>query len=276
MRNRARALELSCAVPQSPLLYVNDQSKYLSRQLKFPHSPVDVDNQTQLSVTGVDSDNYAVRFCAQAGGPSEDDARRSLEQITFTRSGQTLKIRKARQSRGRPASAWLHIEAARHSAISLKGSYSYMELFGIGATLQISTTHGRLKMIEISDTVRATARVGIIDFAGERGRIQLESDGEIGAINLKFAAPLFDGTVRAEAEVAIRVLLPPKSGSPFEAIVGREDLFVCRADIAPHVRRHDYEGRVVFTYGIGDPVLRLVSHSALVIDSIDRLPSKSR
>jgi hypothetical protein len=41
------------------------------------------------------------------------------------------------------------------------------------------------------------------------------------------------------------------------------------------VRRHDREGRVVFTCGIGDPVLRFVSHGALVIDSTDRLPSKS-
>jgi hypothetical protein len=76
--------------------------------------------------------------------------------------------------------------------------------------------------------------------------------------------------------VAIRVLLPPKSESPFEAIVDREDLFVYRADIAPHVRRHDCEGRVVFADGISDPVLRLVSHGVLIIDSIDRLPSKSR
>lgn len=275
MRNRARALELSCAAPPIAPSVCKRSDKVSFSAAEIPALAVDVDNQTQVSVTGVDSDSYAVRFCAQAGGPSEDDARRSLEKITFTRSGQVLKVRTPGYSRERPASAWLHIDAARHRAISLKGTYSYMELFGIDAPVQVSTTHARLKMIEISDTVQAIARVGVIDFAGDRGRIQLEADGEIGEINLKFAAPLFDGTVDAEAEVAIRVLLPPKSESPFEAIVDREDLFVCRADIAPHVRRYDCKGHVVFTYGIGDPVLRLVSHGALVIDSIDRLPSKS-
>jgi hypothetical protein len=275
MRNRARALELSCAALQSPLLCKRSEQAYFSAP-EIPALLVDVNNHAQISVTGVDCDSYAVRFCAEAGGPSEHEARRTLETIKFTRSDQTLKVTTPGYSRERPACAWLHIDAARHRAISLKGSYSYMELFRIDVPVEVATTHARLKMIEISDTVQATARVGIIEFAGDRGRIRLEADGEIGEINLKFAGRLFDGTLRAEAEVAIRVLLPPKSESPFEAIVDREELFVCRADIAPHVRRHDRDGRVVFTYGIGDPVLRLVSHGALVIDSADRLPSKLR
>jgi hypothetical protein len=198
--SRRRIGAVLCGPPIAPSVCKRSEEVSFSAA-EIAALAVDVDNQTQLSVTGVDSDNYAVRFCAQAGGPSEDDARRSLEKITFTRSGQTLNVRKPRYSRERPAGAWLHIDAARHRAISLKGSYSYMELFGIDAPVQVSTTHARLKMIEISDTVRATARVGIIDFAGDRGRIQLEADGEIGEINLKFAAPLFDGTVHAEAEV---------------------------------------------------------------------------
>ena len=66
----------------------------------------------------------------------------------------------------------------------------------------------------------------------------------------------------------------PRLRSPFEAIVDRPGLFVCRAGIAPHVRRRDRDGLVVFVYGLGNPVLRFVSHGALVIDSTDHLQSQ--
>jgi hypothetical protein len=142
-----------------------------------------------------------------------------------------------------------------------------MEIFGIAASVEVSTTHARLKIIDVTGKVRATASVGVIDFAGDRGSIHLKADGEIGEINLKFGAALFEGTLHAEADVAIRVLLPPGFESPFEAIIDRADLFVCRADIAPDVRCLNREGRTVFTYGTGDPILRFVSHGALVIDN---------
>jgi len=153
----------------------------------------------------------------------------------------------------------------------VNGSYSYAELFGIDAPVRVSTTHARIKLIEVVGDVQATAQVGVIDFAGDRGRIKLSADGEIGEINLKFTAARFDGTLDAAADVAIRVLLPSACESPFEAIVGRPELFVCHADIAPDVRRHDRDGVCVFSYGSGNPVLRLESHGALVIDSTDRL-----
>jgi len=147
-----------------------------------------------------------------------------------------------------------------------------MEIFGIDAPVRVSTTHPRIKLLELTGEVQATACVGVIDFAGDRGRVQLNADGEIGTINLKFAAPRFEGALDAKAEVAIRILFPPRYESPFEAIADRPDQFVCRADIAPHVRRRDRDGLVVFVYGLGDPVLRFVSRGVLIIDSTDRLP----
>lgn len=230
-------------------------------------------NQSMVSIIGTDADVYNVRFCAQAGGTNEDDARRSLEKITLTRSSQLLNVRTPQYSRERPTKAWLHVQAARHRAVTLNGSYSYTEIFGIDAPVRVSTTHARVKLLQVTGEVQATARVGVIDFAGDRGRVQLNADGEIGEINLKLTAARFEGTLDAKAEVAIRILLPPACETPFEAIVDRPDLFVCRAGIAPHVRRCDRDGLVVFVYGLGNPVLRFVSHGALVIDSTDHLQS---
>jgi hypothetical protein len=238
---------------------------------EMPTLAVDVGNQTQVSIIGTDADMYNARFCAQAGGADEDDARRTLEKITLTRAGQLLEVRTPQYSLERPLNAWLHVEAARHRAVTVNGSYSYTEIFGIDAPVRVSTTHARIKLLEVTGEVQATACVGVIDFAGDRGRVQLNADGEIGTINLKLTATRFEGTLDTKAEVAIRILLPPAYESPFEAIVDRPDLFVCRADIAPYVRRRDRDGLVVFAYGLGDPVLRFVSRGVLVIDSTDRL-----
>jgi len=234
---------------------------------------IDVAYQTTVSVVGTDAGTYAVRFCAQAGATNEDDARHALEKITLTRAGQSLKVRTPHYSRERPSSAWVQIEAVRNRAVTVNGSYSYLEIFGINAPVRASTTHARMKLLEITGKVQATAHIGIIDFAGDHGQVQLNADGEIGEINLKLTAPRFEGTLDAKAEVAIRVLLSPDCESPFEATVDRPELFVCRARIAPHIRREYRDGRAVFTYGRQNPVLHFVSHGALVIDSTDRVPS---
>jgi hypothetical protein len=230
-------------------------------------------DQSMVSIIGSDADMYEVRFCAQAGGVNEDDARRSLEKITLTRRRELLKVRKPQHSRERPTNAWLHVQAARQRAVTVNGSYSYTEIFNIDGPVNSVTTHARMKLLDVTGEVQATAHVGIVDFAGDRGRIHLNADGEIGEINLKLTAPRFEGALDATAEVAVRMLLPPECESPFEAIVDRFDLFVCRADIAPHIHRRDRDGLVVFAYGHGDPAIRLVSHGVLVIDSTDQLPA---
>lgn len=249
--------------------YVRKRSERLSFSLaEMPQLAIDVD-QASVSVVGTGAGAYAVRFCAQAGGASDDDARRTLQKITLTRPGHSLKVRAPQYTRERPAKAWLHVEAPHERGVTVNGSYSYLEVFGIEAPVRASTTHARMKLLDVTDVVQATAHIGIIDFAGDRGQVQLKADGEIGEINLMLTAPRFKGALAAKAEVAIRVLVPPAWESPFEAIVDRLERFVCRAGIAPQVRRHDRDGRVVCTYGHGAPVLRLVSRGALVIDAID-------
>ena len=234
----------------------------------MPALAIDV-NQTMVSIIGADADAYNVRFCAQAGGKNDDDARRSLEKIALKHTSNLLRVKNPQYSRERPTSAWLQVDAARNRPVAVNGSYSYAEIFNIDGPVRISTTHARMKLLDVTGEVQATAHVGHLDFAGDRGRVELNADGEIGEINLKFTARRFEGTLHAKAEVAIRILLPAVYESPFEAIVARPDLFVCRADITPHLRRRDRDGLVVFTHGLGDPVMRFVSQGALVIDSTD-------
>ena len=72
--------------------------------------------------------------------------------------------------------------------MTLGGSYSYVEVFGIDARLRITTTHARIKLLEVGGDMKAAAHIGVIDYLGDRGRIQLDPTGEIGEI--KPEAPL--------------------------------------------------------------------------------------
>lgn len=263
--NGARLMGRSRGVVNAPFASQRSEQMAFSA-MGMPALALDVD-QTRVSIKGTDADAYDVRFCVQARGPGENEARQLLEHVTLARTNELLKIRKPEYSRDHPTDAWLRIAAPRHRAITVNGNYSYTEIFGMDASVRIVTTHARVKLVGVAGDVTATAHLGVIDFAGDSGRIRLNADGEIGNINLKLIAPRFDGTLEATAEVAIRVLLSPAFQSSFEALVDSPERFVCRGAIAPHVRRHDREGRVVFAYGPGNPALRFSSHGVLVIDS---------
>jgi hypothetical protein len=262
---RARLVGRSRGPVSAP--FVCKRSEHLAfSAMDMPELVLDVD-QTRVSIAGADADGYDVRFCAQARGPSENETRQLLEHVTLARTGGSLKVRKPKHSFDRAINAWLRIAAPRHRPVTVNGSYSYTEIFGMDAWVRVVTTHARVKLLGVAGDVSATAHVGVVDFAGDSGRIRLNADGEIGEINLKLTAPRFEGTLEATAEAAIRVLLSPAFESSFEAVVDRPERFVCCADIAPQIRRHDREGRAVFAYGSGIPDLRFVSHGVLVIDS---------
>jgi hypothetical protein len=97
-------------------------------------------------------------------------------------------------------------------------------------------------------------------------------------INLKITSLQFGGTLLAWALRSVRMLVPPAFSSPFQAMVGRPQDFVCRAEFCPKVKQEKKNGLYVFTYaGDGsspEPVVQLRSEQAtVVIDSTDRKKS---
>jgi hypothetical protein len=254
-----------------PRLAVCQRTEYLSvPSAEIPSLVVDAANHTIVSVVGTDADEYDVRFHAQAGAANEDKARRLLGAVLFTHTGTTFTVTTPRHRP--PARAWLNFDAPRHRPLTVNGNYSYVEAFGIDGPVNVSTNHARVKLLEVAGEVKATA-LGVIDYSGDHGQIQLDATGEIGEINLRLSSSRFKGTLDANADNAVRVLLPQGWESPFEAVVYRPDLFLCRANIRPSVHLSDREGLALFTYGRGDPTLRLVSQGVIVIDSIGRIRS---
>ena len=109
-----------------------------------------------------------------------------------------------------------------------------------------------------------------MDFAGSCGRITLSAEAEI---NLKITAPEFDGAVLAWAQRSVRMLVPEGFRTPFKAIVGNRDDFVCRADCRSKVKQNRQGELYVYTYDLNADGTRNHLHlrseaSAVVIDQI--------
>lgn len=231
--------------------------------------------QAWIEVTGADTETYAVQLCAQVGAATEEDATALLGQFKLTQKGESFELSVPahfpEQSSG---DAYVRIQAPRDVPVTISGK-SPISVYGMNAPVKVSTTHARLTVADTTGDVEAAIKPdsGIIDFFGNRGHVRLNADWEL---NLVISAQQFTGDLEGTARGRIHVLLQPGFISPFEAVVNRDSDFDCRASICNQVRRADRSGKVSFTYGSGEPVLRLVSaNGSVVINSTDRLSTEN-
>lgn len=226
-----------------------------------------------VSVEGSNRSDYSVRLCAEAGAQTEAEANRLLGEIELTNDDGMLTLATPQGSAASRLQADLRIQTPAGVPVTIKGAYAALAVRGTSAPVSLTTTHARITVLDTTGDVEATAtEFGVIDFAGSRGRVRLQAATEI---NIKFSHQQFDGTLEAVAGRPVRVLLPPGFASPFEAVVERARDFACRADICGQIKRSKRDGRFLFTYGSGEPLLKFRSVSGpVVIDSTDRLPAR--
>lgn len=87
-------------------------------------------------------------------------------------------------------------------------------------------------------------------------------------MNLNLTERIFDGMLDGTADGPIRVLLPQGFMTAFETTLAKDATFVCRADIGTQMRRREDGARVIYSFGEGGPVMRLVSTKGpIVIDN---------
>jgi hypothetical protein len=215
------------------------------------------------------SHNYSVQLCAEAGAASEADAKALLKEIKMTFDDKILSLSMPEYMQARPSSSFVEVQAPLQTPITLNSVYAGMRVIGMDGPVHISTTHGRITLLDTTGDVDARVESGIIDFSGHRGHVHLEADWEI---NLNFTAQNFDGSLDAKAQGPVRILLPSGFTATFEAIVQRKSDFVCRADISNRVSSHKRDGKWVFRFGSGDPSLHFISLGGpVVMDNPDRL-----
>lgn len=233
----------------------------LSRE-EFPTLLVNAQS-AHVSIEGANRSDYLARFCAEVGARSEAEANQLLDQMRVTTEGQMLKLKPPQGSLDRHVLADLRIHVPADVPVILNGDYAALAVRGINAPVKLTTTHARITVLDTTGDVDATAsHFGVVDFSASQGRVRLQAATEI---NIKFPLQRFDGTLEAVAERPLRVLLPPGFTSSFAAIVGNADDFVCRADICGQVKKSKRDGRFVFTYGSGEPQIRLRSLDGPVV-----------
>ena len=225
---------------------------------------------SSVAISGGQRDAYSIDLCAAAGEIDRPDAQQVLDGIRLSRSGDTLTLTAPSYDPERPSRSELRIAAPRDLPLSVDGSFSAVEIMDMAAPVKVRTTHARIKIMRTSGSVDAEAdEFGVIDFAGERGEVRLNSANEI---NLKLTATKFNGSLHALAGEPVRVILPDAFSTPFEAAVRKASDFICRAPLCSQIKHSRREGGEWFSFGSATAALRFVStNGPVVIDSLEQL-----
>ena len=239
-----------------------------------PALTVTADPTNLITVAGGERSDWSLRFSVLGEGESEEQARQRLDAISMVRMGGTVSLiappllQPEQTSRG---SSNLVVEAPQDASMVIHSSYAAVQIRDMKGPVRITASHARATVLDAIGQVDVTAFV--IDFSGDRGQVTLSAEAEI---NMRLYGPQFEGTLLASAQRSVRVLVPHGFMTPFCAVVGRRQDFVCRTEFASHVR-HEKKGTLhYFTYSGADPVgtdtenVSLRSEQAtVVIDTIE-------
>jgi hypothetical protein len=223
-----------------------------------------------VAITAEQRDSYSVNLCVSAGKIDGADASQVLDRIRLSRNGDTLTLAAPSYDSERPSRAELQIAAPKDLPLTADAAYAAIDLTGMTAPVKIRTTHARIKIMNTSGSVDAeSAEFGVVDFAGERGQVQLRSATEI---NLKLTATSFDGRLQASAKQSVRIILPDGFSTPFEVRVRKASNFICRAPLCGQVKHERRDDGEWISFGATDAALRFeASDGPVLIDSLEQL-----
>jgi hypothetical protein len=253
---------------QAPFLLTRSEELTLSRR-DVPAVTITADPSNSIAIGGSSRSDWSIRFCAQAEGNSEAEARGRLQQVSMTRLGSVVSIQAPVVGGKLHTRSSFVLDAPADAPIVIHASNTSAEIRDMTGPVQVTATGARARILDTTGQVDAAAFV--IDFAASRGRVNLSA--ELG-INLKMTALRFEGTLLASAQRPVRMLVPPGFTTPFQAVVNRSQDFVCRADFCSMVKQGRNYNLYVFTYaGDGSETpdrvqLRSVL-ATVVIDSTD-------
>lgn len=220
-----------------------------------------------IRIAGEDRDDWQLRFCAIGEGDSVAEARQFLDKAPpMSRTGDMISL-SATDSKGRTGSHGdLLAQIPREAPLTVH-TIGAIEVRNLSGPMRLSATGGRATILNTTGTVDANGE--IVDFAGARGRVILNSFSEI---DIKITGPRFVGSLSAYGQREVRVIVPRGFQSPIEVMVGRKDDFVCRADFCSGMKRERDGGAYRFRYaGSGETASDHVSfrsdHSTVVIDN---------
>lgn len=233
---------------------------------EVPALTIASDSSGYIRVFGADQDGSDLKFCAIGEGDSETEARRFLDQVSMNRIGSLISLKAGERARtGGHGDLWAQIPRDAPLTIHTIGAVEVQELSG---PVRISAARGRTTILHTTGAVDADG--GIVDFAGSRGRVMLNSYSEI---DVKLTGPRFLGSLSAYGQREVRVLVPPGFESPIEVMVDSKKDLVCRADFCSRMKLESHVGAYIYrkladsSEAALDHVSFRSDHSTVVIDN---------
>jgi len=256
---------------QAPYLRTRSEALTLSRR-DVPALTITADPSNFIAIGGSSRSNWSIRFCAQAEGNNEAEARARLQQVSMIRLGSAVSVNGPILVLGETPTTMgsFVVDAPADAPIVIHASNAPVEIRDMTGPVRVTATHARATILDTTGQVDAAGFV--VDFAGSRGRVNLSAEAEI---NLEMTAPRFEGTLLAWAQRPLRMLVPPGFMTPFQALVNRPQDFVCRSDFCAKVKQERWNGLYVFTYaGDGSTAPERVhlrsEQATVVINTADR------
>ena len=217
-------------------------------------------------VYGSSGGDWTLNVCARGEADTDAAATGYMKTVSFSRKGSLVTLGGPVRNGNFGPWATLDVEAPPGAPIDINDSFGAVRVEGVTGPVWVSSPVGRTTILNTTGSVDATAF--IVDFAGSCGPVVLHS----GTINLKLTETVFRGALHAAAEGPVKVLLPRKFQTPFQAMVKRKRDFVCRADLCSAVRQQETNGWYTFSYRGGGrqstgPVTLRSDRATVVIDN---------
>jgi hypothetical protein len=225
-----------------------------------------------FQIAGEDRDDWKLQFCAIGQGDTEEEARQFRDGVSMTRTGALITLHSAHPGGRTGGSGDLIAQVPRDAPLTVHtpGAVALRNLTG---PLRITAVGGRATILNTTGTVDADG--GVVDFAGFRGLVTLNSYSEI---DIKLTGFRFLGHLSAYGQREVRVLVPRGFESPIEVMVDSKKDLVCRADFCSRMRQENRAGAYIFrkyadnSEATLDHVFLRSDHSTVVIDNWNGSP----
>jgi hypothetical protein len=223
------------------------------------------DSSGRVRVAGKEQSDWKLQFCAVGEGDTAEEARQYLDQVSMSRTGSLISLEAGRRARtGSHGDLWAQVPRDAPLTLHTIGAIEVRDLSG---PLRISAG-GRATILHTTGIVEADGE--IVDFAGARGQVRLNSFSEI---DIKLTGPRFLGNLTAYGQREVRVLVPHGFESPIEVMVDQKKDLVCRADFCSQMKQKRFGGAYIFRkYAANeeaalDHIFFRSDHSTVVIDN---------
>lgn len=265
-----RTAQFVLVVGNQPPHRATRQEEHVIRRGDAPILTITSDPYNSIAVVGGSGADWGLFFCADGSGQTQGEAEARLRRCSLKVAGSTVSICGPSLHEGHDTRSELLVEAPYDAGVVIHGSYSAVEVRDMAGPVRIAATHARATILDTTGQLDATA--GVVDFCGSSGRVTLSAEMEI---NLKMSGPVFEGALMAWAQRSVRMLVVPEFITPFQAVVGSRNGFVCRAQCRSKVEQRRQGELYVFTYGANadekfSTGLHLRSEEATVV--IDQFP----